>query len=63
MAAFQREVGSVIGPILVAALVTEFGFVEGLTVVGIYLVILSFLLLTTYAGLPRRTPEWKSRPA
>ena len=31
----------------------QFGFVEGLTVVGAYLVVLSLLLLTTYAGLPR----------
>jgi predicted MFS family arabinose efflux permease len=52
-----ERIGSVIGPILVAALVTEFGFVEGLTLVGAYLVVLSFLLLTTYAGLPRRTGD------
>jgi MFS family permease len=52
-----ERIGSVIGPILVAALVTEFGFVEGLTLVGAYLVVLSLLLLTTYAGLPRRTGD------
>ena len=52
-----ERIGSVIGPILVAALVTEFGFVEGLTLVGAYIVVLSLLLLTTYAGLPRRAND------
>jgi MFS family permease len=52
-----ERVGSVIGPILVAAWVTEFGFVPGLTLIGVYLVVLSFLLLTTFVGLPKRSSE------
>jgi MFS family permease len=52
-----ERIGSVIGPILVAAWVTQFGFVEGLTLIGAYIVVLSLLLLTTLVGLPQRTGD------
>jgi predicted MFS family arabinose efflux permease/HAMP domain-containing protein len=48
-----ERVGSVIGPILVAAWVTRFGFVEGLALVGVAVCLLSFLLLTSLIGLPQ----------
>lgn len=52
-----ERIGSVIGPILVAAWVTQFGFVEGLSLIGAYIVVLSLLLLTTLVGLPQRTGD------
>jgi predicted MFS family arabinose efflux permease len=45
-----ERVGSVIGPLLVASLVAQFGFVDGLAVIGLGIAALSFLLLTAFAG-------------
>ena len=50
-----ERVGSVIGPVLVAAWVTEFGFVTGLSLIGAYIVVLSLFLPTIFVGLRRRT--------
>ena len=33
------------------------GFVEGLTLIGAYIVVLSLLLLTTLVGLPQRAGD------
>jgi MFS family permease len=50
-----ERVGSVIGPVLVAAWVTEFGFVRGLSLIGLYIVVLSLFLPTIFVGLRRET--------
>lgn len=45
-----ERAGSVIGPLLVASLVAQLGFVDGLALIGFGIAALSFLLLTAFAG-------------
>jgi MFS family permease len=48
-----ERIGSVIGPVLVAGLVAEFGFVNGLVAVGILMAVLSPVLLAAFIRIPR----------
>lgn len=50
-----ERVGSVVGPLLVAAFVARFGFVDGLSLIGLGIVALSLPLLLTLRSRTRET--------
>jgi MFS family permease len=45
-----ERAGSVVGPLLAATLVAQFGFVNGLALIGLGIAALSLLLLTAFVG-------------